>query len=205
MMMGGGVASSGGGYLLGPERFTSGSEPASGWSHVGSPNYGYTTDILEGDYSVYVTNPDSQSSASFTASDTVYITMLIKIPTALISGAGFFVIQNNTTSIADIRVSPNGAFTVRIGASDDRYGNNGDLTFNSGTYIKMRVTAGSGSNGIVTVWTSGDGTTWTQRVSATNGANTAQANKATWWGPGYGYPMIFDVIKISTSDIADAT
>ena len=66
-------------------------------------------------------------------------------------------------------------------------------------YVKLYTKKGTGANAIVQWWTSTDGTTWTNRGSITDGANTNNMGRP--WVFYQSEQVKFDDVRVSTTDI----
>jgi hypothetical protein len=188
-------------YLVN-EGFEGGTEPT-GWTHDTACQYNYATAPapLSGSYSMYCTTAGSDAVKSFTASDTIYTTARINIPTANVSTELFM----GQYGLAQVSRESNGKLMLQLYPGPVTYeGTAGDIPAATNLYIKIQYVKGTGANGIVNVSTSTTGYTWNSKISVTDGPNTAQMSNIGFFNLASGYPIIVDSVKVSTADIVDA-
>lgn len=194
------------GYTVNDTETFEGTGRPSGWSipGVGTWNFDYTSTVLSGEQSfryTYATNTATyQYSNSFTSSNDVWLTCLIRVVTntASTSGVNIIGLASGTTSQAYIQLNTTGVVRVFSGANNAA----GD-TLTTGTTYKLwlHVKGNSGASNITEVWiTDTSTTTWpTGTATATiTAASTATQMDTVFFGARYNSDVIVDNLKTST-------
>ena len=175
-------------------------------SAAGAPaglDYDYTADALSGSkslYADYVNTVMSLETNVFASSTTLYVGAKIKPKT--IGGTNqqgfivFYDVNNIRGSVflwisGAVSASPSGGTIVTSSA--------GVLQVDTTVYLKVRAVSGTGSNSTMTVWTSTDGTLWTERAHSSNGTFTGNWEKV---GLEFrnSYDFIVDDVKVANED-----
>jgi len=188
-------------YLIN-EGFESGTEPT-GWTHGAPNNYGYSAAPLDGTYSLQ-TGSYGGAATPAVVGDTLYVTAHFKIGTFSDGTVQTLAIYGSSnTIVAQLVVGPTGKVGAVATGGTLVYSADGVVALNTPVYLKMMYTKGTGANATATVWTSSNGTTWTQRATSTNGTSTGQSK---WIALGTGAVNIlyWDTVKASYSNITDA-
>ena len=188
-------------FLL-QENFNTTSAPA-GWTITGTPVY-TPTYVLAGASSIQFTDT-SNVAKYFTPSDTVYVTAMIRAAWGTSTGNAMYVCLTSNCSTAT-GWGTNSSGIPELG--NVYYGGTTagatSVINTSAVYIKFRYTKGTGSNGIVTLWSSPDGYTWTQQANVTNYIGTLQAQGILIGSLNGPTSVIWDSIQVSSTDILDA-
>jgi hypothetical protein len=135
----------------------------------------------------------------FSAASTAYVACRFKLNTAYPSGTiGFIVLYNGSTTLATYYIRSDGKLQAGSTQSSTSV-----ITVGSETYLKVRYTAGTGSNGIATIYTSSNGSSWTQQATDTALTATLGVTKIRLSSNSAGASpvFIFDTLRVSSSDI----
>ena len=198
-----GVASQ---YLIN-EGFEAGTEPANWW-HSGTVLYNNTSPTIDGTYNARIAGGGSSSSGiGWTPMNTVYISTHIIVAVLPSLEYGYISVRDSGNAVLGaLQITSAGKLTAITTGGTNNTSSGNVVTGGTALYLKIKVVIGTGSNGICTIWSSTDGTTWTQRASSTNGTTTTQPSYVTVVAPtatGTHYVYI-DTVKVSASDITDA-
>lgn len=181
----------------------------SGWTMEGGTivNYDYTSTVLAGSQSFfldYATGGDlSAITPSFTGAGDIYIGFMLRasaMPSA--ADAEFIYIRNAADANQGFfKVGSDGHITVSLPGVGGESSGAGIVSTSGTTYIKIRYQKGTGSNGIITGYTSSNGTSWTQSAQLTGGTGTTNITYIRLIVP-FGDPQawIIDNFKVATSD-----
>lgn len=206
------LAGGGGGpsYLL-EENFDGAGTP-SGWTTAtGTPNYDYTTTILQGTQSLALDGTSADAGAispSFTAPSTIYGYCLFRFSAIPSSSREFMRLRNSTTVVARVFITSSGNLQFRHGATT--YSTVSTMSINTTYHIWYDYAAGSGANGVSSIGFSTDGTRPTSgNAFASNSAGAGTLNidnlsPFTDFASANGYLGIFDRILADDVQIGNS-
>ena len=184
--------------------FEAGTQPA-GWTATGTVLWN-ATPALAGTYSMGMVATNSigiYTPAS--AMGTIYVTFLAK-QAVVDSGTDMPILSfyNSTTYLGKAHTGNSGAFNSGTAGGTTSYGETGVFVSATPLWLKVRYSKGTGTDAIVTTWTSTDGySDWTQRSSSEDGTSTSDCDNIQFYSNEYN-TMTFDTVKVSATDITDA-
>jgi len=204
-----GVPVSGGVTYLVQEDFEGTGTP-SGWVqayHEGYhalPNFDYTTTVLEGSESMYLSGTgwlkdQAVSTPTLTAGDDRYIGFMYRIPTMPTTGVNVITIMNGSSRLAYFLQGVNGRILAKLEGGESVVNPDGVVSADTTYYVKVRYQ--SGEPAILTVWFSSNGTSWAQ-VLQTDDTDIASGMTSVsfWSSEGNSFTPIIDLVRIADED-----
>lgn len=182
---------SGASYLVN-ENFD-GTGTASGWTNSGSPNWDYTTAILDGTHSL-LCSAGTSTEYSFPSQSTAYAKFMLRVPTALpgatITVAGLRATDSSARAL--VRMNASGQLAVFANGSDSTFTT--DAMSHSTTYYVWMTWSASGTCSVG--WSTTDtrptsGNKFTSKTGGTGTVEKVQLNSTN----------IFDRVQVSTSQL----
>lgn len=176
------------------------------WWNDGGVQYNYPTAglNLDGSYCLRISSAGS-AALGHTPAATIYSSVHLRLSALPSTETGYYLtIRDSTdTDIGLVMITVSGEIGAVAMGGTENY-STPVITANTTIYLKTKYVKGTGSNAALTVWTSTDGTTWTQRVASTNGTSTTQAEIFRLGGYALASYAYIDTLKISSVDITDA-
>lgn len=201
-----GPPSDGGGSSFDWTEDFEGSGTPSGWSvDDGSPDFDYTTNPLEGSESFGYFSGGSplrvNSGSVFSISDG-YFGMMFRLDVEPSSKINFMYFKDSSSSsIIALGVdTTSNQFYIRDVASSGE--DEISTTYSTGTdyYFKVYYAAGTGSDAVMRLWVSTDGTTWGTPAELTNGQATETLDRLRFECNYENRSYVFDDMRESDTD-----
>lgn len=160
-----------------------------GWTNAGTVNWGNTSGpgSLSGIAALLCQNSlsNTATSATFTgSSQKVYIYVRQFAVNANTSDSKFLYIRNGSTNMVSIMARSSATNQIRITDESGGLNTTSTLTYSTGTVYQMKIeyTPGSGANGLVRVFLSTDGTSWTSYANRTSSNATGNLTNVRFAG-----------------------
>lgn len=136
---------------------------------------------------------------SFSTQETLYIAFKLYITNCTTEGhyPVLLALGYNATDYPTIEQSEGCSFSVYGGGSN--YGTAFTLSTSTLYYVKMKAVKGTGSNATTQLWTSTNGTSWTDRGTVSDGTWTVGLNRMFFLVRAGGH--YFTDIRVSATDI----
>jgi hypothetical protein len=120
----------------------------------------------------YGTTDDNVYSASFTETGDIYAGFKVTYPTMPSSSSTLLHFRTPYSSRGTVEFWNDGAISANPSGGTSNKSSDGIVSANTAIFVKVHLVKGTGANSTMTVWTSTNGTSWTQRAESTNGTNT---------------------------------
>lgn len=189
------------------EGFESGTAPTSPstWTDVwGTYAWNYSAAPLDGTYSMSISGGSSgMCTPALTSQGTYYVTIHYKLA-ARPSTNNYDIIQfySGASNVGSAGVQPDGKVYAIANAPG---GSSSGTVITAGTAVYLKIKHSKGvSNGTTTIWSSTDGTTWTQEATDTDGTSNIDINALCFIGIDSSTAVYYDTLKVDPNDISDA-
>ena len=173
------------------------------WTTVGgSPDYDNTF-VIQRIESLELSAAESVSIA-VTARAETWISFMMRFNDNNESTENLVLFYNDSTLLATLLYEHDN--NMKIQAEGGTLSAGETVSVSTGTeYIKLRFKQGTGSNAELEFWTCGDGSTWAQNLTSTDGTSTAQVNKIKFQNTHDNEVMRVDLFYENSADITNAT
>lgn len=187
------------------ERFECGSTDGNEeqtWTSDNTPDFDYTGTILQGTESLQMDTSD-RTRASFTGTGEVWAAIIYR-PTANATTSrpilSLWDSGNNGLASAHHRSGTPGSLAIYSGGTLDI--TDVSLTLDTTIYIKLWYKKGTGANSEAKIYTSADGSSWTEKDAISGENETGDAAKVVLGEDAAGgAAAIFDDIRVDDADI----